>query len=62
MGYNPGSVKFQYDFLNDGVENGEIVLDDKMPAGLREAIKDGKEIIIFMNPPYGAAGEFGENF
>jgi len=57
-GYNRGSVKFQYDFLNDGVENGEIVLDEKMPVGLRDAIAGGKDIIIFMNPPYGSVQSF----
>jgi hypothetical protein len=34
--YNPEAIKFQYDFLNDGVENGEIVLDEKMPVGLTD--------------------------
>ena len=44
MGYNPESVKFQFDFLNDP--------DEKLPQGLRDAIESGKEIIVFMNPPY----------
>jgi hypothetical protein len=45
MGYNTEAVKFQYDFLNDEYE--------KLPIGLRNAIEDGKEIIVLMNPPYG---------
>ena len=45
MGYNSEAVKFQFDFLNDP--------DDKLPQGLRDAIKSGREIIVFMNPPYG---------
>lgn len=46
MGYNPESVKFQYDFLNDDYE--------KLPVGLRSAIESGQEIIVLMNPPYSA--------
>lgn len=44
MGYNPESIKFQYDFLNDDY--------NKLPEGLRNAIKEGRQIIILMNPPY----------
>lgn len=44
MGYNPESVKFQYDFLNDDYE--------KLPEGLRKAIEEGRKIIVLMNPPY----------
>jgi hypothetical protein len=47
MGYNAESVKFQYDFLNDDYE--------KLPVGLRNAIDEGKEIIVLMNPPYGTS-------
>ena len=47
MGYNPESVKFQYDFLNDDYE--------KLPEGLRKAIEEGRQIIVLMNPPYGKA-------
>jgi hypothetical protein len=49
MGYNTEAVKFQYDFLNDDYE--------KLPIGLRDAIEGGKEIIVLMNPPYGAGSE-----
>lgn len=44
MGYNPEAVKFQYDFLNDDYE--------KLPQSLRKAIEEGRQIIVFMNPPY----------
>lgn len=47
MGYNPEATKFQYDFLNDPYEY--------LPEGLRHAIESGREIIVFMNPPYGRA-------
>jgi len=53
MGYNPESVKFQFDFLNDP--------DEKLPKGLRDAIENGKEIIVFMNPPYARAAANGKN-
>jgi hypothetical protein len=47
MGYNLEAVKFQYDFLNDDYEH--------LPIGLKNAIENGREIIILMNPPYGTA-------
>jgi hypothetical protein len=52
MGYNPESVKFQYDFLNDDY--------DKLPEGLRKVIEEGRKIIVLMNPPYGTAGNKGK--
>jgi hypothetical protein len=52
MGYNPEATKFQFDFLNDP--------DEKLPHGLRNAITEGREIIVFMNPPYGTAGTKGD--
>jgi hypothetical protein len=45
MGYNPEAIKFQFDFLNDDY--------DFLPKGLRDAIENGREIIVLMNPPYG---------
>jgi hypothetical protein len=47
MGYNPNSIKFQGDFLNDPY----IYL----PQGLKTAIEDSKDILILFNPPYGEA-------
>jgi len=53
MGYNPESTKFQYDFLNDDYE--------KLPEGLRNAIEEGRQIIVLMNPPYKFTGSgFGK--
>ena len=49
MGYNSEAVKFQYDFLNDDYE--------KLPVGLKNAIENGKEIIVLMNPPYATAND-----
>jgi hypothetical protein len=50
MGYNPEATKFQFDFLNDP--------DEKLPQGLRDAIESEREIIVLMNPPYGAVNDF----
>jgi hypothetical protein len=58
MGYNPEAVKFQYDFLNDGV--GEDMFDESaMPEGLVEAIESGKKVLFFINPPYATANNAG---
>jgi hypothetical protein len=58
MGYNPEAVKFQYDFLNDGIVDGKIDIegDTKLPEGLKRALLEGKKMIVFMNPPYGRSG------
>mgnify|MGYP003653176695 CR=1 FL=1 len=48
MSYNPEATKFQYDFLNDEYE--------KLPEGLRNAIEEGRQIIVLMNPPYASSG------
>jgi hypothetical protein len=63
MGYNPEAVKFQYDFLNDGIVDGKIDIegDTKLPEGLKRALLEGKKMIVFMNPPYGTATEFNES-
>ena len=57
---NPESVKFQYDFLNDGIVDGKIDVenDTKLPQGLKDAILGGKEIIFLINPPYGSVQSF----
>ncbi|PUE61485.1 hypothetical protein B9Z45_06115 [Limnohabitans sp. 2KL-17] len=50
--------RFQYDYLNDDItEEGEIdySLSDKVPAGLRKAITEGKKILVLINPPYAEA-------
>jgi hypothetical protein len=44
--FNPEAVKFQFDFLNDGL--------DKLPAGLKSALENGKKILFLNNPPYAA--------
>jgi len=61
MKYNPEAVKFQYDFLNDGIVGGKIDIegDPKLPQGLKNALLEGKKMIVLMNPPYGTANNAG---
>ena len=59
MKYNPEAVKFQYDFLNDGIVGGKIDIegDLKLPQGLKQALLEGKKMIVLMNPPYGTGSK-----
>jgi hypothetical protein len=55
----PSAVRFQYDYLNDDIDDfGQIDygLTNKVPPALRQAIKDGKKLLVLINPPYGEAG------
>ncbi len=50
--------RFQYDYLNDDItDDGKIdySLTNKIPEDLRKAIKDGKKILVLINPPYAEA-------
>ncbi len=50
--------RFQYDYLNDDIgDDGRIdySLSNKVPAALQKAIKDGKKILVLINPPYAEA-------
>ncbi len=50
--------RFQYDYLNDDItDDGQIdySLTNKVPAGLRKAIAEGKKILVLINPPYAEA-------
>ena len=50
--------RFQYDYLNDDItDDGKIdySLTNKLPAGLRAAIAEGKKILVLINPPYAEA-------
>ena len=52
------SHRFQYDYLNDDItDDGEIdySITDKIPKGLRQAIAEGKKILVLINPPYAEA-------
>jgi hypothetical protein len=51
--------RFQYDYLNDDItDDGQIdySLTNKIPEKLRKAIKEGKKILVLINPPYGESG------
>lgn len=50
--YNKEATSFQFDFLNDSLDN--------LPKGLLKAFEENKPIIFFMNPPYGTACNQGE--
>lgn len=53
-----GAERFQYDYLNDDITaDGKIdyTLTEKVPKKLREAIADGKKILVLINPPYAEA-------
>lgn len=50
--------RFQYDYLNDDIDDfGQIdySLTNKIPESLRKAIKEGKKILVLINPPYAEA-------
>jgi hypothetical protein len=51
----PAAERFQYDYLNDDItDDGQIdySLTNKVPESLRKAIKNGKKILVLINPPY----------
>ena len=51
--------RFQYDYLNDDItDDGEIdySLTNKVPQSLRDAIAQGKKILVLINPPYAEVG------
>ncbi len=59
-----GAQKFQYDYLNDDIaDDGRIdySLTNKIPTELQNAIKEGKKILILINPPYAEAGNANFN-
>jgi hypothetical protein len=53
------ATRFQYDYLNDDItEDGRIDynLTNKVPKELQQAIVEGKNILILINPPYAESG------
>lgn len=60
---NEAKAKFQYDFLDDDIYEvlGINVFNDKikMPEALIKGFQGNKKVTIFMNPPFGAAGNGG---
>ncbi len=56
-----GAHRFQYDYLNDDIsDDGKIdyTLTNKIPKELQLAIKEGKKILVLINPPYAEATNF----
>lgn len=54
------ATRFQYDYLNDDItDDGKIdyTLTNKVPASLQQAIKEGKKILVLINPPYAESGD-----
>jgi hypothetical protein len=54
------ATRFQYDYLNDDIaDDGSIdyTLTNKVPQALRQAIADGKKILVLINPPYAESGD-----
>jgi hypothetical protein len=54
----PAAHRFQYDYLNDDItDDGKIdyTLTNKVPVELRNAIAEGKKILVLINPPYAEA-------
>lgn len=52
--------RFQYDYLNDDIaDDGNIdyTLTNKVPEALRQAIAEGKKILVLINPPYAESGD-----
>ena len=52
------ATRFQYDYLNDDItDDGRIdySLTNKVPPALRQAIAEGRKILVLINPPYAEA-------
>ena len=53
------ATRFQYDYLNDDITDDGLIdysLTKKVPAALQQAIKEGKKILVLINPPYAESG------
>jgi len=53
-----GAERFQYDYLNDDITDAgkiDYSLTNKVPQSLRNAIAEGKKILVLINPPYAEA-------
>ncbi len=57
-----GAERFQYDYLNDDITDEGTIdysLTNKIPVWLQKAIKEGKKILVLINPPYAESWEGG---
>jgi len=54
------ATRFQYDYLNDDISINGIIdytITNKVPQKLRDAIANGKKILVLINPPYAESGD-----
>ncbi len=54
------ATRFQYDYLNDDItQDGKIDyrITNKVPESLRNAVAEGKKILVLINPPYAESGD-----
>ena len=52
------ATRFQYDYLNDDITDDDKIdyaLTNKVPPALRQAIAEGKKLLVLINPPYAEA-------
>lgn len=56
--YNRNSIKFQFDFLNDEIDEDNI----NLPKDVEDTLKRDKNIIFFINPPFGEASNGKSEF
>lgn len=50
-GYNKNSIKFQFDFLEDGIEENKVLF----PKEIEAQLKENNKILFFINPPFAEA-------
>lgn len=56
------ATRFQYDYLNDDIADDGTIdysISNKLPIPLREAIAEGRRILVLINPPYAEAMKAG---
>lgn len=51
--YNTNSIKFQYDFLNDGIEKSTVLF----PKQIIQAVEKKKKLVFLINPPFAEASD-----
>ena len=57
-GFNPGATVFQFDFLNDPIEDSIVGGPSKLPEGLKKALRENRPIVFLNNPPYGTNSDW----
>ena len=57
-GFNPGATVFQFDFLNDPIEDSIVGGPSKLPEGLKKALRENRPIVFLNNPPYSSSNDY----